>query len=409
MSWRDLMIGDLVHAGSAHIQTGPFGTQLKASDYVEVGTPVINVRNIGYGCLKPEKFEFVNEETIERLAAHVLMPGDIVFGRKGAVDRHLYVNEEQANWVQGSDCIRLRFSDRGIVPRFVSYVLLCESHRNWMLAQAGNKATMASLNHDIIKRIVVRLPLPSVQEATVGVLSTYDNLIENNLRRMALLEDAARQLYREWFVRLRFPGHEHTKITNSMPQGWKKKPLHQLTSFLSRGITPKYEDEAEGIVINQKCIRGGRLDLSVARHQSSEFKPERQVCSGDVLVNSTGEGTLGRVAQVITAVSNCTVDTHITIVRPKEDLGAFYFGQALMEWEPQFSKMGRGATNQTELSRDQIGEAEILVPSSTVMEQFENFAAPLFGHVANLLEQNQRLRAARDLLLPRLMSGEIAV
>lgn len=155
MSWRTLTIGDLVDDGGAEIQTGPFGTQLKAGDYVDEGTPVINVRNIGYGGLKPEKLEFVTEETAERLSSHLLEPRDIVFGRKGAVDRHFYVGEEQEHWMQGSDCIRLRFLSADVVPRFVSYSFLTETHQKWMLVQAGNKATMASLNHDIIRRITL--------------------------------------------------------------------------------------------------------------------------------------------------------------------------------------------------------------------------------------------------------------
>src|SRR5215510_14834838 len=200
MSWQSLTVGSLVEAGVANIQTGPFGTQLKASDYVEEGTPVINVRNIGFGDLKPEKLEFISDETAERLAIHLLQRQDIVFGRKGAVDRHLFVREEQENWLQGSDCIRLRFSTDGVVPRVISYLLLINAHQKWMLAQSGNKATMASLNHDIIKRIPLRIPTPTVQQYIVDILSTYDDLIANNRQRMALLEEAARQLYREWFV-----------------------------------------------------------------------------------------------------------------------------------------------------------------------------------------------------------------
>jgi len=163
MSWRSCTVGDFVEAGIANIQTGPFGTQLNASDYVEEGTPVINVRNVGFGGLKADKLEYVNGETAERLAVHLLQQGDIVFGRKGAVERHLFVGEEQESWMQGSDCIRLRFSTDEIYPRFVSYSFLTITHQKWMLAQSGNKATMASLNHDIIKRIPLRVPPPDVQ------------------------------------------------------------------------------------------------------------------------------------------------------------------------------------------------------------------------------------------------------
>ena len=298
--------------------------------------------------------------------------------------------------------------EKDIDSEFLFYALLARREHIRELATEASHGTK-KLETEVLAAFPILVPQPEVQRRVVGAISAYDDLIENNRRRMALLEEAARQLYREWFVRLRFPGHEHTPITNGVPQGWRRKPVAALTTFLNRGIAPHYDDDAEGLVINQKCIRNGRLDLSLARRQSREFKPDRQVQPGDVLVNSTGEGTLGRLAQVLAPIPNCTVDTHVTIVRPKPETGVHYFGQALLEWEPRFATMGRGATNQTELSRGQIGDVEILLPSHSVGQQFEEFSAPVFRQVTTLMEQNAKLRAARDLLLPRLMSGEIAV
>jgi type I restriction enzyme, S subunit len=257
----------------------------------------------------------------------------------------------------------------------------------------------------------VSLSIPScaIQERVAAILSTYDDLIENNQRRIALLEESARLLYREWFVRFRFPGHEHTRIVDGVPEGWMRKPLNQLTSFLKRGITPDYDDEAECLIVNQKCIRDSRINLMLARHQSKEVKPDRLLQFGDVLVNSTGEGTLGRVAQVKMPINNCTVDTHVTIVRPKTGVALHYFGQAIMEWEPRFARMGKGATNQTELSPASIGETEIFMPPHSLMEHFELFAVPIYEQITNLTAQNKNLTTTRDLLLPRLMNGEIAV
>src|SRR5690606_33565644 len=110
--------------------------------------------------------------------------------------------------------------------------------------------------------------------------------------------------------------------------------------------TPKYDDTAKGRVINQKCIREGRLSMEPARRQSKDVKPERLVRLGDVLINSTGAGTLGRVAQVRIPLADCTVDTHVTIARPLDDDSATYFGQALLSLEPVFAQMGKGSTNQ---------------------------------------------------------------
>ena len=241
------------------------------------------------------------------------------------------------------------------------------------------------------------------------MLGCYDDLIGNNRRRMMLLEDAARLLYEEWFVRLRFPGHEHTPLVDGLPEGWSRRTVGNVTSFLRRGIAPYYDDEAEGLVINQKCVRDGRLNLSLARRQSREVSPERLVQLGDVLVNSTGEGTLGRVCQVKISIENCTVDSHVTIVRPGPGVPVHYFGLALMAWEPRFTTMGRGATNQTELSPAAIGETEIVIPSEPLAKEFELLAEPLYCQITNLTAQNQKASTARDLLLPRLMSGQIAV
>ena len=247
------------------------------------------------------------------------------------------------------------------------------------------------------------------QERIACILDGYDSLIENNQRRIALLEESARLLYREWFVNLRFRGFESVPLTRGVPEGWCKTSIAEQTTFLNRGITPAYNDSAPGLVINQKCIRQGRLSMSPARRQSKEVKPERLIQKGDVLINSTGAGTLGRVAQVRSPVENCTVDTHVTIARPIGKEWATYFGQALISLEPTLSGMGKGATNQLELSRNDIGAIEIWHPPVAVARDFHELVWPMLEHAEILLTANQKLVEARDELLPKLMSGEIQV
>ena len=247
------------------------------------------------------------------------------------------------------------------------------------------------------------------QERIAGILDGYDSLIENNQRRITLLDESARLLFREWFVNLRFPGFESAPLTLGIPEGWSKTAIAEQTTFLNRGITPAYNESAPGLVINQKCIREGRLSMLPARRQSKEVKPERLIQKGDVLINSTGAGTLGRVAQVRSPVENCTVDTHVTIARPIGKEWATYFGQALLSLEPTFSAMGKGATNQLELNRADIGAIEIWRPPEAVALDFHELVWPMLEHAENLLSANQKLVEARDALLPKLMSGEIQV
>ena len=174
------LMQDLVATGSVAIKTGPFGTQLKASEYVSHGTPVLNVRNLGYSTVNMDKIDMVSDETLERLSAHKLMTGDIVFGRKGAVERHAYISANEHGWMQGSDCIRLRVLSDSINPKYLSYYFLTKQHKAFMMAMCSHGTTMASLNQKIIEKITFPMPDRSVQDKIVSVLTALDERIRTN-------------------------------------------------------------------------------------------------------------------------------------------------------------------------------------------------------------------------------------
>lgn len=363
----------------------------------------VNVRwgEFDFEALREMRFE---EDELERYG---LKFGDIVMCEGGEPGRCAFWKEPVQGMMIQKALHRIR-PYAGLANRFLYYSFLHLGNRGGF-SPLFTGATIKHLPKEKLAKLEISFPPLPEQHRIADILSAYDDLIDTNHRRMALLEESTRLLYREWFVRLRFPGHEHTRMVDGVPEGWERRQLDRLTSFLKRGITPHYDEEAEGLVINQKCIRDSRVNLSLARRQSREFKADRQIQVGDVLVNSTGEGTLGRIAQIKVPIENCTVDTHVTIVRPYPEIPRHYFGLAVLDWEPRLSTMGKGATNQTELSPATIGGAEILIPSHTLLEQFELFAEPIYRQVSNLVSQNQKLQTARDLLLPRLMTGEIVV
>lgn len=158
----------------AILKTGPFGTQFKASEYVNEGIPVINVKNIGYGNLYYEDLDFITEETRDRLSEHILQTDDIVFGRKGSVDRHCLITEKENGWFQGSDCLRVRITDTSVNPQFVSYYLL-SSHVLKSINNAAVGSTMASVNMDIIGDINVVLPSYREQCKIATLLKKIDD------------------------------------------------------------------------------------------------------------------------------------------------------------------------------------------------------------------------------------------
>ncbi len=153
-----------------------------------------------------------------------------------------------ANTNQAVGIVRVKKEEAN--PRFIYYHFKNPSTFAMCQGIGGGQAAQPNINLTMLKSFKVNMPDLESQNRIVDVIGAYDNLIENNKRRIELLEESARQLYKEWFVRFRFPGHEHVKSIDGVPARWEKKPISQLCSFLARGMTPKYDDEGKFIVIN---------------------------------------------------------------------------------------------------------------------------------------------------------------
>lgn len=347
-----------------------------------------------------------------RVTSSNLQADDILFvrsnGNKELIGRSMLIEQDLEDVSFSGFCIRFRPISRDVNSRFLSLYFRTSLFRR-TLSQQGKGTNINNLNQSILERMEVPWPSPLVQDRIVDIAGAYDELIENNRRRIKLLEKAARLLYREWFVYFRFPGHEHVKITDGLPEGWERRAIGGLTEFLGRGISPTYDEEAEYLVVNQKCVRDRLLSMGPARRQKKEFKPEKALRFLDVLINSTGTGTLGRVAQCRFVPSGTTFDSHVTVARPLRDIDSYWFGCAMLELEPVFEGMGDGATNQQELGRARIAATPVIVPPSNLQRNFGAFASDTVLQVQVLSDQNEKLAQARDLLLPRLMNGELAV
>lgn len=219
----------------------------------------------------------------------------------------------------------------------------------------------------------------------------------------------AEYLYKEWFVRFRFPGHESAAFENGIPKAWEYCTLDSLSDVLQRGISPDYNDDGGFTVISQKCIRQSIMDIKEARKQSKVFKPELNLMDGDTVICSTGTGTLGRVGQVYGNHPNTTFDSHVTLVRAKAPIGKHFLFWTLKEMQPWFMNMGIGSTNQQELYRSTIKNAKAMKPSETLIERFERIVEPIHSEIVSLTESQANLTKQRDLLLPRLMSEKLEV
>ncbi len=301
----------------------------------------------------------------------------------------------------------------GIDKSFLYYLFNAPTVRDQIQATAtGSKVRHTAPSR--IESVIVPLPSLDIQRKIVTVLSAYDYLIESNRRRITILEEMAQRIYREWFVEFRYPDHGDAPMGDSelgpIPAGWTPATIGSCASFLSRGISPKYDKDAAAMVINQKCIRNGRLSMTKSRRHITNVPTEKRLQVGDVLINSTGVGTLGRVAQVLAPMPNATVDSHVSIVRPSTDtMTTAYWGLSLIARQHAFESMGAGSTGQTELSRRRIADTALSVPPLALQIKFEDVVGPMRSMVPILEAQNRILEDSRDLLLPGLISGEIDV
>lgn len=284
--------------------------------------------------------------------------------------------------------------------RFVKYSIDILKTR---MQNISRGATQDNLSVD--KLLSFALPCPDVnaQRRIADIVSAYDVLIENNARRIAVLEEVGCALYREWFVEFRAPCSFSKGV-----KVWKSVVLGQISSYINRGVAPKYSEGGE-YAINQRCIRDGQVNLEVARQHATKVPADKYVRQGDILVNSTGVGTLGRVGQVLVAVAKYTVDTHVSIVRPSEHVNSDFLGIQLLLKEPEIQAMGVGSTGQTELSRSRLAEVQVCNPPAEIQAKFGMLVRPLRMQAQGLLAKNRVLCATRDLLLPKLISGELDV
>ena len=387
-----------------------------AADYVSEGVPFYRGREITEkykGNLDVSTELFITEEKFREIERKFGAPkqGELLLTSVGTLGSVYVVKPGDRFYFKDGNLTWFRHF-KGLNSQFLYY---------WIGSPQGKaelqKCTIGSSQSAftivLLKGMEIELPPLPVQQRIAGILSAYDELIENSQRRIKILESMARALYREWFVHFRFPGHEtHPSVASPLgeiPQGWEVKKLGGISSYINRGITPQYDEEGDSVVINQKCVRDQRLNLEPARRQSKAIPSEKQVCFGDVLINSTGVGTLGRVAQVYENLENCTVDTHVTIARAARNTDLDFYGCCLLSLQETFERLGVGATGQTELGRAAISEIELVVPPIDLQRQFGVAAKGMRSAAEAYGKQIQNLRRTRDLLLPRLLSGQINI
>lgn len=406
--WRDVTLGDLVVSAGGVIRTGPFGSQLHAHEYTEdpLGIPVVMPKDMIAGRVNRQSVSRVSEEIAERLSTHRLAAGDLVLARRGDVGRFAFIEDDEAGWLCGTGSMRVHAPDQRVVsPRYLRYAIADPAVTEWLVGRAVG-ATMPNLNDGIVSGIPVRVPDLKSQRRIAAVLGAFDELIEINERRIDLLENLARSLYREWFVRFRHPDGERGKA-GVIPAGWAERPASEVIVInprvqAHRTMLPKVTmgDVSEhvstvfpsDVVSRPMGSRFQRDDVLFARItpclENGKTALVKFLDLGDVAVGST-EFIVLRGATVGPAFTYCAARS-----------------EPLRE---HAIKTMSGASGRQRVAANCFDSVALAEPPAAIAAAFEKAAGPMLEEVFALASLNRRLAATRDLLLPRLVTGHLDI
>jgi type I restriction enzyme S subunit len=397
-------LGEICDKVGGIIRTGPFGSQLHESDYKEEGIPVVMPKNIVGGKISIEGIARISEDDATRLAQHKLRKGDIVYGRRGDIGRRALITPKEDGWICGTGCLRISLGDTLLNPLFLYYFLGQPRVIEWIFNQAIG-ATLPNLNTEIIRSIQILYPSLQTQRKIASILSAYDDLIENNTRRVAILEEMAQSLYREWFVHFRFAGHEKKRLVESelglIPEGWEVVKLGDIC-FITMGQSPSsqfYNEIGDGLPFHQGVTDFGNL-----------FPVDRMYCivanriaeAGDILFSVRAP-----VGRINVANKKIVIGRGLSAIRSKTGNQVFVF-QQLKEIFLEEDIIGNGAIFKSVTKEDMHG-IKMLRPQQSIVSLFEQHVKPMFSNIEVLTTKNTNLRKTRDLLLPKLISGEVDV
>lgn len=430
-NWKWEPLGNVCRRGGGDIQTGPFGSQLHASDYVPVGVPVIMPQNISQDRIDTDGIACISPSDAERLTRHRVKPGDIVYSRRGDVERRALITEREDGWLCGTGCLRVRLGEGIVDPVYASYFLSHPASREWVVRHAVG-ATMPNLNTSILGALPFLRPPISDQRAIANVLSALDHKIEQNRRAARVLERLARAIFRSWFMDFEpvkakaagatafpsmpqpvfdaLPSRFLDSDLGQVPEGWKVEAIGDVVTAKG-GATPstknpEYWDGGEHCWATPKDM--SRLSHPVLLATERRIT-EAGVCSissgilpaGTVLMSSRAPVGYLAIAGVPTAINQ----GFIAMVCDGPLPPIYVFNWAFTSMDT--IKAHASGTTFPEISKKNFRPLPVVVPTFDAIAAYQAMTDPLLDLLTSSLWESRQLSSVRDYLLPRLLSGRV--
>ncbi len=368
-----------------------------------VGIKVINVSDFkDYFVPKYEELTEINPDGIVKESDY-LLSDDILFvrsnGNKELVGRSMFIDKVNEPITFSGFSIRCRLSTNSIFPKYYAYLFKSSYIRN-QLSNSSVGTNITNLNQGILQNLVVPIPPLPTQRRIASILSAYDDLIENNLKRIKLLEEAAQNIYKEWFVNFRFPGFEKVKIKGGMPEEWEKKKINKVF-YIIKGRKPK-NDLSSPSPISQLYLLVDVLERQLLRYTEDEKLPQCEPGETVMLMDGSRSGCIFR------GVKGAIGSTLAVFKIMNDEINLPYAYQYFKSKENEIRSKNTGAAI-PHANKSYIIDMDILIPDPKTIQGFNAVISPMNSLIENLFDANKILRDGRDILLPRLMNRTIDI
>jgi len=406
MKWPKVSLDEIKAPVRYSFVGGPFGSNLTTCDYVDEGVPVIRGNNLpADSTFHDDDFVFVKEQKAENLTSNLAHGGDLIFTQRGTLGQVGLIPAEPRfpSYVISQSQMKLTVHPDKADAKFIYFYFRSPATVQNVINHALTSG-VPHINLGILKRFKVPLPSLDEQRRIAEVLSAYDRLMENNRRRMALLEEAARQLYVEWFARLRYPGHIRARRMDGLPKGWTRCPLGEICTEVRDTAAPD-ECEPDSPYIGLEHIPRRSIALCEWGRAEEVTSTKHRFRTGDIL--------FGKIRPYFHKVGVAFVDgvasSDAIVLRPA---AAEWHSLALLTvssdaFVADASKTAREGSKMPRADWKLMRTRPVPVPPETLLRAFNAQIEPIVSQLKTLTFQNRRLRTARDLLLPRLMNGDI--
>lgn len=402
MEWKEVRLGDI-----ADVQTGPFGSQLHKSDYIAEGIPCIMPTNIGpHLNFIVDGIAHVSEVDANRLSRHLTEIGDIIYARRGDIEKCAYVTTNEEKWLCGTGCLKIRCNNE-VNSRFIAYLLSTAECKKWITGNAVG-TTMLNLSKGILSNLPLLVPSHEDQRRIASILSSLDRKIELNNKINADLEEMAQAIFKNWFVD--FEPFKDGKFVDSelgmIPEGWKVGRLTEIASYMNGLAMQKFppENNEDSLPVLKIKELGQGFCGTDSDRCSCNIKDECKIHNGDVIFSWSGTLLVD-----VWCGGDCGLNQHLFKVTSKDYPKWFYYYWTKHHLQEFIHIAKDKAVTMGHIKRGHLEEALVAIPDNDSMERAHELFEPILSKMISLRLENSRLSLLRDTLLPRLMSGELEV